>query len=318
MPGPTSRNTNGSATLSEIQLPYSIDELHSFTESRKEGLSKRSLNWIEKSSDTIWTVTKGTISQNSMEEIRRYVLQKYSSDCSYSKVVSFTKSFLRYLSKIRMDLRYKSFDLFLDKPRAVKERKTVTSRIITIGDIQNVLNHIKQAYNDGRIDRRRFSQYTTLTLFGAYTGQRSMATISKITVGQMRDALAQEKPCIHILPSQDKIKMEHYVPLHPHLIDPLSRICDGQKNDVPVFEYNSYSMWIKREKIPLQRCSGHFVLGDLRKFAEQYGDIIKWDHSNRAYILTHGVSGVDWSHYKHPLPEHVYEIYMEKWGKTKL
>jgi len=241
-------------------------------------------------------------------------LQKYSSDCSYSKVVSFTKSFLRYLSKIRMDLRYKSFDLFLDKPRAVKERKTVTSRIITKEDIQNVLNHIKRAHDEGRIDVRRFSQYTTLTLFGALTGQRSMATISKITVGQMRDALGQEKPCLHILPSQDKIKMEHYVPLHLQLIEPLTHICDGKKNDVPVFEYNSYSMWIKREKIPLTRCPGHFVLGDLRKFAEQYGDIIHWDQSNRAYVLTHGVSGVDWSHYKHPLPEHVYDGYMQQWG----
>ncbi|MGZ7146472.1 MAG: hypothetical protein ACXVIA_07105 [Halobacteriota archaeon] len=24
--------------------------------------------------------------------------------------------------------------------------------------------------------------------------------------------------------------------------------------------------------------------------------------------------GVDWSHYKHPLPEHVYDRYMRYWG----
>ena len=45
-----------------------------------------------------------------------------------------------------------------------------------------------------------------------------------------------------------------------------------------------------------------FVLSDLRKFTEQYGDVIQWDQSNRAYIMTHGVSGIDWKHYKHPLP----------------
>ncbi len=39
------------------------------------------------------------------------------------------------------------------------------------------------------------------------------------------------------------------------------------------------------------------ILGDHRKFAEQYGDIIQWNESNRAYILTHSVSGVNWSHY---------------------
>ncbi|MGZ4950874.1 MAG: hypothetical protein ACXVIP_05420 [Halobacteriota archaeon] len=72
-------------------------------------------------------------------------------------------------------------------------------------------------------------------------------------------------------------------------------------------------MWVKRQKIPLSRFRGHFFLGDLRKFAER-GDLIGWDQSNRAYVLTHGVSGVGWYHYKHPLPEHVYDIYMRYWG----
>ncbi|MGZ4881581.1 MAG: hypothetical protein ACXV7G_11040, partial [Halobacteriota archaeon] len=58
----------------------------------------------------------------------------------------------------------------------------------------------------------------------------------------------------------------------------------------------SIQMWVKRQQIPMSRFNGHFVLGDLRKFSEQYGDVIGWDQSNRAYILTHGVSGVDWSH----------------------
>ncbi len=53
----------------------------------------------------------------------------------------------------------------------------------------------------------------------------------------------------------------------------------------------------------------YFVPCDLRKFAEKYGDIIQWDQSNRAYIMTHGVSGIDWKHYKHPLPEHIYNVY---------
>jgi len=80
-----------------------------------------------------------------------------------------------------------------------------------------------------------------------------------------------------------------------------------------MFQFNVVYKWMKREKIPLTRISGHFVLGDLRKFAEQYGDIIQWDQSNRAYILTYGVSGVEWTHYKHPLPEYVYDVYMKYW-----
>jgi hypothetical protein len=85
-----------------------------------------------------------------------------------------------------------------------------------------------------------------------------------------------------------------------------------------MFEYYSFYNWLKRQKIPLSRISGHFLLGDLRKFAEQYGDIIEWDQSNRAYILTHGVSGVSWSNYRRPLPEHVYDAYMEYWAKVSL
>jgi hypothetical protein len=54
------------------------------------------------------------------------------------------------------------------------------------------------------------------------------------------------------------------------------------------------------------------------RFTEQYGDIIQWDQSNRAYIMTHGVSGIDWKHYKHPLPENVHDVYMKSWRSQEL
>jgi hypothetical protein len=67
----------------------------------------------------------------------------------------------------------------------------------------------------------------------------------------------------------------------------------------------------------MSRFQKPFVLGALRKFAEQHGDIIQWDNSNRTYIITHGVSGIDWTHYKHPLPENVYDVYMKYWRATQ-
>jgi hypothetical protein len=30
--------------------------------------------------------------------------------------------------------------------------------------------------------------------------------------------------------------------------------------------------------------------------------------------MTHGVSGVDWRFYKHPLPDSVYDVYMKYWA----
>lgn len=31
-------------------------------------------------------------------------------------------------------------------------------------------------------------------------------------------------------------------------------------------------------------------------------------------MMTHGVSGVDRKYYKHPLPEHVYNVYIKYWA----
>ncbi|MGZ4942464.1 MAG: hypothetical protein ACXV5N_12235 [Halobacteriota archaeon] len=33
--------------------------------------------------------------------------------------------------------------------------------------------------------------------------------------------------------------------------------------------------------------------------------------------MTHGVSGIDWKHYKHPLPENVYDLYMQYWKNVE-
>jgi len=58
-----------------------------------------------------------------------------------------------------------------------------------------------------------------------------------------------------------------------------------------MFECYGFYNWAKRQKI-FSRISALFVLADLQKFAEQNGDIIRWDVSNWTHILTHGGSGV--------------------------
>jgi len=155
-------------------------------------------------------------------------------------------------------------------------------------------------------------------MFGAYTGQRSEATIAKLKVGQFREAMAADKPVLLVEASQDKVRMSHYVPLHPRVVETLKPLLGGRDDYELMFTHGSFLQWIKRQKIPMSRFQKPFVLGDLRKFAEQHGDAIQWDQSNRAYILTHGVSGVSWSHYRNPLPENVYDIYMQYWENVDL
>ncbi|MGA7470767.1 MAG: hypothetical protein WBW25_08055, partial [Halobacteriota archaeon] len=241
-----------------------------------------------------------------MQQLRAETLQRYHCSTSHSKLLSFAKSFLSYLTKIRLDTRYLAFGIFLQMPKALKVRKATTSRIITQGDIKNVLLHIKRAEQEGKISQRRSLQYAALILFGAHTGQRHISTISHLKVGQFRAALKTEKPVLLVKANQDKIRMEHYEPLCPEVVRAIEPLLDGRGDDELMFIYNSLVMWLKREDIPLSRVATHFTLGDLRKHAEQTGDIIQWDQSNRAYILTHGVSGVSWSHYRNPLPENVY------------
>jgi integrase len=312
----TSDSENNGATLSTLVLLFTRDELCNYVDSRIIGLADTSRDWLVRAARTLWVTTRGEISQEAVERLRRTTLQRYSSSWSHGKILAFAKAFLKYLTKIRLDTRYCAFELFLEMPKLLKKRMAITSRIITHTDIKNVIAHIKRAELEGRITSERAVEYTAFILFSAYTGQRSMATTAMLTVAQFRDALVNEKPVLQVKASQDKIRYEHYVPLHPAVIDAITPLLSRRRNE-KIFAYSAIIQWFKREKIPLTRISSHFTLGDLRKFAEQYGDIIGWEHSNRAYIMTHGVSGIDWKHYKHPLPENVYDVYMLSWAATE-
>jgi integrase len=206
-------------------------------------------------------------------------------------VLSFAKSFLKFLAITKAKPSYQTFVPYLELPRTIKDRQR-TPRIVTKEDIDNILLHIRRAEQGGKINPERSAQYSAFVLFWAYTGQRS-ESIAKLTVGQFREALAAEKPVLSVDSSQDKIHMSHYVPLHPRLVEIIEPLLAARENGEPMFTHGSFLMWVKRQKIPMSRFKGYFVLSDLRKFAEQQGDIIEWGGTNREFIMTHGVSGID-------------------------
>ena len=311
---PETPGTDSPATPGEPRLSFTKPDLDAYAAQRKERLAKKSQQWIDKDAVELWESTKGVVSQLTLKELRQNVLKKYESADSHSKVLSFAKSFLKFLTTTKAEPRYQTFAPYLELPKTVKERKSVTSRIVTKDDINNVLRHIAKAEREGQISPERSAQYSAFVSFGAYTGQRSEATMAKLTVGQFRTAFAADKLVLQVESSQDKVRMSHYVPLHPRVVEALKPLLAGRNDDELMFTHSSFLQWTKRQKIPMSRFKGHFVLGDLRKFAEQYGDIIQWDQANRAYILTHDVSSISWSHYRNPLPEYVYAIYMKYWG----
>jgi hypothetical protein len=304
--------------LASLELQFDRDELINYTEYRKTELTLKSADWINRASNAFWLSTHGIISAKTLTDLRERTLAKYKSEDSKSKVLTFAAAFLKYLAKTHLDMQYRSFELFLERPRRIKVRMNVTSRIVTKEDIERVLGHIHSAERTGIISRSRAEQYTAFTVFGALTGQRSMATMAKLTVGQFRETVRLEKPVLHVKSNQDKIRMAHYVPLAPQVIAAIQPLLDGRQDEELMFKHGSFWMWIKRQKIPMSRFAGTFVLGDLRKWTAQYADISGWEQSNRAYVMTHDISSVSWRHYRNPLPENVYKVYMQYWRDVDL
>ncbi len=305
-------------SMSDLVLFFTQKDLHGYLNLRSEGLASKTITWLKKAAELLWNAMKGVVSVSTMSALRNGVLTKYRDIYAKRKVLRLARAFLRYMSKIHFDERYTAFDLFLGQPRSVKERKPVTSRIVTRADVENILTAAKQAHHKGDIDTHHYLHYKAIALFGAYTGQRPLATIARLTVGQFKEALEMEKPVLEVLPEQDKIRMQHYCPLHPQVIEAILPLLDGHKDDEPVFEQLSFQQWLKYTNIRLLHSDARIVNGDLRRFCEQEGDILQWDQSNKNYIITHGVSGVDWRFYKSPRPGPVFDIYMKYWRDVEL
>jgi len=274
--------------------------------------------WMKRCSLTFWNATKGIISKERCDALRQHLLARYTEVYAPLKVMNFATAFLKYLAKTHFDTRYQAFDLFLEMPKGLKARKHVTSRIVTKADVENILAGIETAYQKNEIDEEQCLHYRAIMLFGAFTGQRPQATTARLTVGQFRTAVSQKKPVIDVLPEQDKIRYQHYCPFHPQVVDIVRPLLDCRRNDEPMFKQLLFERWLKQQKVPLLHVRHPFVPSDLRKFCEQMGDILQWEQSNKNYILTHGVSGVDWRFYKHPLPEHGHDVSMKYWKDTTL
>ena len=132
-----------------LTFSFTRNELDNFTSIRLNGLAEKSHDWIKRASQDLWESTKGEISQQSVTQLRTFALEKYSSADSHSKVLSFAKSFLKFLATTKEEPRYQTFAPYLELPKTVKERKSVTSRIVTKDDINNVLQHIAKAEREG-------------------------------------------------------------------------------------------------------------------------------------------------------------------------
>ena len=63
----------------ERKLSFSRNELDRYTAHWSQGLAKKSLDWINQASQTLWDCTHGEISVESMTVLRDFTLKKYSA-----------------------------------------------------------------------------------------------------------------------------------------------------------------------------------------------------------------------------------------------
>jgi hypothetical protein len=96
-----------------LTLYFTMAELDAYVAYRSEGMAKKSKDWITRSSETLWESTKGEISHQTVTGLRTFVLDKYQSRDSHSKVLSFAIGFLNFLAQMKIDPSYLSFRLFL-------------------------------------------------------------------------------------------------------------------------------------------------------------------------------------------------------------
>ena len=151
--------------ISDLALLFTREDLSGYLTLRAAGLASKTVTWLKKSAELLWGATRGTVSVTTMHHLRDSVLAKYRDTDSKRKVLTFARGFLCYMTKTCFDERYAAFDFFLELPRSVKERKLVTSRIVTKVDVENVLRAIEQAHINGQVTSYHYLNFKALVLF---------------------------------------------------------------------------------------------------------------------------------------------------------
>ena len=130
------------------ELSFSKSELDRYVAFRQERLARKSKDWINRASQALWDCTHGEVSEETMTRLRRLVLDRYSSIDSHRKAVGFAVAFLKRLSKTSAEPLFNSFTDYLELPKNVKVRKTITGRIVRREDIVETLERIDAAESE--------------------------------------------------------------------------------------------------------------------------------------------------------------------------
>jgi len=78
--------------LAELELPFTTNELRSYTNARKLGQTKKSGDRIEQESRRFWSVTHATVNKKSMDDLLSTTLKKYQFESARGKTLRSLKT----------------------------------------------------------------------------------------------------------------------------------------------------------------------------------------------------------------------------------
>ena len=293
---------------------FTRDDVHAYLSFKTNGLSLSTSNIIKQIVWTFYEFSQGNLSKECAIGFSRYILDTYKSDSSINKFFIYTRHFVNFLAKTRNDPSVELLLYYLEKPKKRREQKLLTPFIVVDEDIRNTLDCIAHCPS---INQSTKTEFIGFFLFLAYTGQRVM-TASRLTVGQFKTAFSKDLPTLFVEANQDKIRLAHVVPIHPVLIPLLMPLIRDRDDSEPMFNYEPFMKWLRKNPILLMRSDGRMGLKLARKYFEQKSDDLNMNQTYLKYITSHGISGVQWTNYKQFLPENVYKRYMESWGSILL
>jgi hypothetical protein len=309
---------------SERTVYFTEDDLGSFVTYRSRGVLVRTQQVIEQITYVIWDHLQGVIDESSLNKLADHYCKTQKSDRMQEKFFQYTRAFFTYLYKKRLDPMILAYLSIFEKPKTKKKFKLLTSRIIIDEDIRNALAALRV---DSSIPESRKANFMALIQFLAYSGQRPL-TASKVSIQQLKEALSCSPPVLKVEAAQDKIGMEHYVPLHPNLIACLTDVMEDTDRfwdrlgmiggSCRAFDYLGAQRWLRDHPVAMKHTRGKLDLKDIRKFFEQKSDEVGFNDANKNFIMSHGVSSINWQSYKQFLPENVYKRYMVCWGPVDL
>ena len=221
---------------------------------------------------------------------------------------------LEWLRKRTGDNHFLELKDLLEPPK--RDSKKINPIILRENDIKNVIR--KVWYSD--YDSFNKLRLISAVLFASYTGQRPQATIAKITISELEEALNRRPTLLWIPEDKDKERFPHWVPIHPVLSKWLEAyISIAKDSNAKAFPYDPIRKALNDLNVKAIHTGRKIVFSHFRKFFEQMCNNVLGVHSGlRDNIMSHNTGSLDVQSYDGKLPSEIYEQYMIAWKDVNL